>query len=233
MNLYHFRSLMRVVAGVCLLSLCTATVSLAGGITFFPATPYLQAGDANSLFDASWPVTIEDFEDNSVDPFITVMGEILPPNFGTGIDHLTDSVDGDDNAVDGVGNDAYSLFNSGRSIQVTFANAVTSAGLVWTDGDPASSGVMLEAFDAGGMSLGVFNYGDLGDDQITGQTAEDRFIGASDMGGIKSLIVTNLPGGTGIEVDHVQWQICDVPEPAGMALALMATLSVLGLRRRR
>jgi len=224
---------LRLVAGACLLSTVALTQTFAAGISFFPATPYLQAGDADSLFDASWPISFEDFEDNSVDPFIVeIMGEILPPNFSTGISNLTDSVDGDDGAVDGVGNDAYSFFNNGRSIHVSFASPVTSAGLVWTDGDPASAGVMLEAFDASGMSLGVFDYGDIGDDLITGQTAEDRFIGASSMDGIGSLTVTNLPGGNGIEIDHVHWQICEVPEPSAQLMGLIAFLAVAGIRRR-
>lgn len=206
----------------------------AAAIAFHPATPYVQTGDASSLFDSEWAVHIEDFEDNSIDPFLDISGNILPPFFGTGADNLTDSIDGDDGTLDGNGNAGYSLFNSNRSITITFESPVTNAGLVWTDGDPNSAGVTLEAFDDEGMSLGIKDYMDLADDSFTGETAEDRFIGATDMSGIKSLIVSNLPDGNGIEIDHVHWQDCSVaiPEPAAFAMLLFGLLGIGGFRRR-
>lgn len=224
---------LRLLAGAILVSIFSLHASAA--ITFHPATPYLQSGDADSLFDSSWPIHVEDFEDNAIDPALTLSGEILPPFFSTGSTNLTDSVDGDDGTVDGNGNGGYSFFNDGRSIMVTFASPVTTAGLVWTDGDPASAGVTLEAFGEDGMSLGFQDYMDLGDDMFTGETAEDRFIGASDLGGIKSLVVTNLPNGNGIEIDHIHWQACSepVPEPASIAMFVMGLAALASLRRRK
>ena len=51
--------------------------------TFSEATPYLAMGqDPLDFFDPLLVVTIEDFEDNSVDPFLAeTTGFILPPNF--------------------------------------------------------------------------------------------------------------------------------------------------------
>ena len=230
----HNRNCLRLVASIAAICGLFPLVANSADISFSDAIPYTAAGDADSFFDASWPVLVEDFEDNDTDSFISfINGQILPPNFGTGTQNLTDSVDGDDGTLDGNGNNGYSFFNSGRSIMVTFAEPATKAGLVWTDGDPNSAGVMLEAFDANGLSLGTFEYGDLGDDDITGQTAEDRFLGATSEHGIGSLLVTNLPGGQGIEIDHVSWQLCEVPEPATGMMMLVGALAGLNCVRRR
>ena len=129
---------LRIVAGAFLCLFFSLQAN--GAITFHPGTAYLQSGDADSLFDSSWPIHIEDFEDNTIDASLTLSGEILPPFFATGTTNLTDSVDGDDGSVDGNGNGGYSFFNDGRSILVTFAEPVTTAGLVWTDGRPSLSG---------------------------------------------------------------------------------------------
>lgn len=207
-------------------------VASVGAATFHPATAYVQGGDASPFFSGGSAVFVEDFEDNAIDPFITqATGKILPPNFIVEAGNLTDSVDGDDGSVDGAGTGGRSFYNGGRSILISFAEPVERAGLVWTDADPSSSGVMLEAFDASGLSLGVFDYGSLASAGVGGETNEDRFIGATDPAGIASLLVTNLPGGLGIEIDHIQWQAVSTPEPSAIVYAFLALIG-LGLLRR-
>lgn len=222
----------------------------------FGPTPYLQADSASQdtpagFFDFSTPgfktAWIEDFEPDNVttapDPFLTFSvdkgtGAILPPNSlspsGSG-SVVTDSVDGDDGAVDGSGTGGSSWFADGSNeITISFMNGVRAAGLVFTDGDSSSTKITLEAFDTLGASLGLIDAGDLAGPFNTGQTDEDRFLGFTDdmtaIGSIK-LVMT---GGDGIEIDHVHWQEpAMVPEPGAQFLALFAMLGLIGLRRGR
>ena len=209
--------------------------AFSASVSFFNMLPYTQAGDADSLFDTSKPISVEDFEDNSVDPFLQLTGVVLPPFFEAGgTINLTDSVDGDDGVLDNNGNGGHSFFSSGRSITITFAEPVSDAGLVWTDGDTGTAGAILEAFDENGLSLGFRDYPDLADGHTTGTAAEDRYLGlTSEESDIKMLIVTNLPAGDGIEIDHIHWQIRSMPEPASCTMAIVGSLALLGLRRAR
>lgn len=208
----------------------------AAAVSYGP-TPYLQTGDTPAgFFCDECPANIEDFEDNTLDPFLSIdNGSILEPFTLSGMSKpVTDSVDGDDGTVDGDGNGGHSWFTgSVRELTVTFGNAVTSAGLVFTDGDSLSSEITLEAFN-GPNSLGMINAGDLADEFFTGETEEDRFLGFKDFGGITSIKLT-MDAGLGIEVDHIQWQECPecVPEPASLGMGLMGCLALLGLTRRR
>ena len=207
--------------------------------TSFGPTAYLQYGDTPADFAcAQCELKIEDFEDNMLDPFISIdNGMIIPPNYvsGGGVP-LTDSVDGDDGSVDGNGNAGYSWFTgSKRNVTVTFASVVKSAGLVFTDGDDKSTNFTLEAFDTGGNSLGLINAGDLADDNFTGETAEDRFLGFQDMNASISYITLTMDAGSGIEIDHIHYQDAAscVPEPGSLSLVLIGMLGLCGLRRRR
>jgi len=223
-------------------------IAQAGTVQFGP-TAYLQgspiagSGDTPAgFFDFSHPDCvgwIEDFEMGTIDSFLTIdggpNGGILPPNSFSGLAmSVTDSVDGDDGSVDGNGNGGYSYFAKGvQSVTVSFASAVHSAGLVFTDGDNASSSVKLEAFDPLGNSLGVIDAGDLADDTYTGETAEDRFLGfTDDMTGIGSIMLS-INAGDGIEIDHVHWQTACVPEPNAQLMSIFAMLGLIGVRRRR
>ena len=228
----------RLVAGILLCGILPAAASAA---TAFGPTAYLQAGDTpTDFFSDDCDHYLEDFEDNSIDPFLTIdNGAILPPFAMSGApSSVTDSVDGDDGTVDGSGNAGYSWFTGAlgavdRSLTITFGSTVTSAGLVFTDGDAASTSITLEAFDMGGNSIGFLDAGDLADDVYTGETAEDRFLGFHDLAGIGSLTLT-MNAGSGIEIDHIQWQDCQVvPEPATLGMLSFAVLGCLGLRRRR
>lgn len=215
----------------------------AHALTTFGPTPYLQTGDTPADFFCticSDPLHIEDFEDNMLDAFLSIdNGSILLPNTFSGLaDPVTDSVDGDDGTVDGDGNSGHSWFTGSAGVAdqmltISFANTVTSAGLVFTDGDSASTNIALEAFDMSGVSLGIINAGDLADDVFTGETAEDSFLGFRHLEGIASIQLT-MDAGTGIEIDHIQWQNCQcIPEPATMGLMGFAMIGMLSIRRRR
>lgn len=217
---------------------------VAQAATAFGPTPYLQTGDTPIGFycpQCSDPLHIETFEDNALDSFLTIdNGDILLPNTFSGLaDPVTDSVDGDDGVVDGNGNGGHSWFTGSNasddnSVTITFGSLVTSAGLVFTDGDSASTNISLEAFDAMGNSIGLINAGDLADGTFTGETAEDTFLGFNDVNGIASITLT-MDAGLGIEIDHIQWQDCVdcVPEPASLGMALFGFIGLLSTRRRR
>ncbi|MFI4950996.1 MAG: PEPxxWA-CTERM sorting domain-containing protein, partial [Caulobacterales bacterium] len=90
---------------------------------------------------------------------------------------------------------------------------------VWTDGN---NPITFEAFDQNGVSLGTI-VGNHADGSFTGGTAEDRFYGATNAGGISKLVISNPPG---IEIDHIQYGVGaaatgGVPEPASWALMVL------------
>lgn len=244
---------LRKLLAIAISTLLLPVAAQAATMSFGP-TPYLQADSSSQdtpagFFDFTSPgfktAWIEDFEPDNVTPapdaFLTITsdsgnGEILGPGAlspsGSGA-FVTDSVDGDDGAVDGSGTGGHSWFaNGANEITVSFMNGVRAAGLVFTDGDSSSTKITLEAFDTLGASLGLIDAGDLAGPFNTGQTDEDRFLGFNDdmtnIGSIK-LVMT---GGDGIEIDHVHWQE-PVPEPGAQFLALFATLGLIGLRRGR
>jgi len=211
----------------------------AATISFGP-TAYVATGDTPAdFFCSACSGSIEDFESNSVDSFLSIdNGAILSPNAFSGLmNSVTDSVDGDDGAVDGLGNGGHSWFTGAgemndNQVTVAFAMPVKSAGLVFTDGDAAASQVTLEAFDSMGNSLGLIEAGDLADDTYTGETAEDAFLGFQDSEGRITSITLTQNAGLGIEIDHVHWQqICAVPEPTSFALLFATVFGLAGLRR--
>lgn len=187
-------------------------------------TPYTSA--ANSPFTGLTFTYfhLENFEDHLFNtPGVTAnAGGVTSVVFGP---DLHDSVDADDGAIDGNGLQGDSFFSSsgGGGITFTFNAAVlgslpTHVGIVWTDG---SNPIFFEAFGPGG-SLGTLT-GTHADGSISGETGEDRFYGVFDTGGISSIFISN--GGSGIEVDHLQYgrisQVTPtnpVPEPTTMLL---------------
>lgn len=227
---------LRLFAGVLLMSVLPLAAN--AGTTTFGPTPYLQFGDTPAdFFCTACASHIEDFEDGMLDGFLSINnGMIFPPNGTTGTSNpSTDSVDGDDGAVDGIGLEGYSWFsgNGATSIEVSFANDVKAAGLVFTDGDSDSSNVLLEALDMSGNVLALINAGDLADDSFFGETEEDRFLGFTDMDAAISSIRISIDAGSGIEIDHIHWQeACAVPEPSTSFLALFGVLGFWGYRRR-
>ena len=72
----------------------------------------------------------------------------------------------------------------------------------------------------------------LGDNSHNGETAEDRFLGCSEAGGISRIEASNTLGGD-IEVDHLQYGWAppvSVPEPALISLFVLG--GAVMLRRR-
>ena len=183
---------------------------------YFPPTPYLSTNDLPERFRSDCSTCeyfIEDFEDSTVNNMLEFSdGQIIGPGYDSGTPDVTDSVDADDGVVDGTGQSnerGHAYFSRGNSIEVRFAELVTAAGLVWTDGDQRLRTVTFESFDQDGNSLGVLDAGKLGDAVYTGTTNEDRFLGVrygeGVSTGVSSIVISNV-GGRGIEVDHIQFE---------------------------
>ena len=203
-----------------------------GSVQLFGPTPYFSQADIPvGLYAGGSPTFLEDFEDSSLGGGITASnGGVIPPYSG-GEEPYIDSVDGDDGVLDGWGLDGHSWFytNGAAGVTFTFADPVTAAGIVWTDGDGTTT---FEAF-RGATSIGIIgpvtiatpgSYG--------GQADSDRFFGIADPLGITAVKLSNTRAG--IEVDHVQYGEM-VPEPATLIIwSLLGTLAVgLGWYRRR
>lgn len=212
------------------LILLLGVASTSSGATFFfEDTPYLSSADIPAgLYAGGSPTVLEDFEDGTLDFGITVSGgRAIPPG-------RVDSVDADDGLIDGSGTDGIAWFTEGGTgpaeLVFTLPDLPTAAGIVWTDGDEDHI-TFFEAFGPGMVSLGVLGPFDLGDAFNTGETAEDRFFGVSDPGGILAIRVANTNASGGLEVDHVQFGLM-VPEPTTFSLLALglATLA-LGARR--
>jgi hypothetical protein len=200
-------------------------------------TPYLSTAD--SPFHAADHVQfyLEDFEDGALNTpglHATGLGQVCVSNLAGCFDHvgLEDSV--------GNGGDAnvgHSLFSGGGSLTLTFDAAAlgalpTQAGLVWTDG---LNPIVFEAFDENGVSLGTID-GDSADNSFAGGTAEDRFYGVTNAGGISKLVISDS---SGLEIDHVQYGVDvaapngGVPEPTTWALMLTGFFGAGGALRAR
>ncbi len=192
------------------LVLATAVVAFAasarGDATFLGPTPYLSQADSPFALGTG-TFCLEDFEDGLLDvPNVTGNGSVVGPG------GLTDSVDGDDGTIDGSGTNGHSYFSPSGAAGITFMfdpsaplGLPTNAGMVWTDGGFGDT-VTFEAFDQNGTSLGTTEAPNLGDNSNVGTTAEDRFFGVENAGGISAIKLSNPDGG--IEVDHLQFDHC-------------------------
>jgi hypothetical protein len=194
-------------------------------------TPYLSQADSPFASMSFTYFYLEDVEDGLINtPGLTVTGPgvcIAGTNCFVG-SGLIDSVGNGGN-----GNVGNSIFANG-SLTLTFDAAIlgalpTAAGLVWTDG---ANPITFEAFDQNGVSLGVI-IGNNADGSITGETAEDRFFGAINTGGISMLTISDTAG---IEIDQVQYgllsQIAGVPEPSSWAMMVIG-FGAIGFSLRR
>lgn len=209
-----------------------AVASSAARAGLIGPSPYLSSADSpfNSLTFTYFH--LESFEDGALNtPGVTVapanLSVINPSDF-------TDSVDGDDGAIDGLGRLGRSLFGGGPIVFTFNATALgslpTHAGIVWTDGQ---GDITFEAFDQNGTSLGTL-IGTHAGGSFTGETAEDRFYGATHAGGISRISITT-PGS--MEVDHLQYgavpALQAVPEPTSLVLLGIGALGLCGFARRR
>lgn len=223
-----------------LASALIVSAACAQAATIVTVTPYLSQADIPANFYAGGaPTFLQDFETGTftggdIGGGITASagGVIAPGN-------LTDSVDGDDGEIDGLGQDGHSWGSSGggaTGITFTFGSAVTAAALVWTDGAGSTT---FKAFDALGVLLDETTVSIATPGSFTGQTDEDTFFGLTSAGGIGSIFISNSMGG--IEVDHVQYgdmfvasdTPSPVPLPASAFLLLGGLAGLAALRRRR
>lgn len=219
-----------------LAGLLSASAALAG---LLGPTPYLSSADSPFTGGSFSYFHLENFEDGALNtPGVSAnAGIVLAPSINT------DSVDGDDGAIDGSGQGGHSWFSnaSTTSFQFTFNAALlgalpTHVGIVWTDigqsvtGGLGTGAVTFEAFDENGLSLGIVGPTVLGDGSVGGGTAEDRFFGATNASGISSITIS--VNSADWEVDHLQYGLAadSIPEPSTVVLC---SLSLLGLALRR
>ena len=231
------RAIRRVVLSV------VAVLGMGAGTAFatpFGPIPYLQASDSPFVSLSFGYFFLEDFEDHVLNTLgaTGLSGGVTSVVFGPSVH---DSVDADDGVIDGSGLLGDSWFNSGASTGFSFSAALlgslpTHVGLVWTDG-PFGTPVTFQAFGPDGVTL-VCNISGSGfaNNSFNGETAEDRFFGCADLGGISKVTMTNAFGG-GIEVDHLQYgslaQAQAVPEPGTLTLFGIGAGVARLLRRRR
>ena len=214
-------------------------------------TPYRSFSDSPFSGGSFAWFYLEDFEDGLLN---TPGVSVSPSSVAIAVGGYTDSVDGDDGFIDGSGSNGHSLWSNFANSFFAFdfsAAALgalpTHVGLVWTDVGNVATGnygftdVTFEAFDENGVTLGVTGPLVLGDGAISGQTAEDRFFGAINSGGI-SRVEIRSPDTNDWEVDHLQYGLTavraldtqPVPEPATSGLLLTGLgLIVRKLRRKR
>lgn len=208
----------------------SVVASAASAATVFGPTFYTSTADIPAGFYAGGsPTFLDDFEDGSLDGGITAnTGGTLSSG------SLVDSVDADDGAIDGSGSTGTSYFALGTNLTpliFTFAQTVTAAGFVWTDGN--TGGTTVKAFDGGGAEIASFS-GSLGSGNVfNGQTDEDVFIGFTFAGGIGSISIAQ--NSQGLEIDHLQYgdmAMAPVPVPASLPLMLAGLGLLVGLKRR-
>ena len=212
--------------------------------TFVTNSPYAQFSDSPffGIGNGNPNFYLENFEDGLLNtPGVSAQG-----GFAVGVSPSIDSVDGDDGVFDGNGNAGHSWYSGGVVTSISFSfNAgdlgqlPTHAGIVWTNvgltPNPPQGvdSIVLRAFDTNGVSLGGILFDNLGDGNVFGGSAEDRFFGAIFAGGISKITITSLGGSGDWEVDHLQYGIQAVPVPGAAWLLAPALFGLAGLRRKR
>ncbi|MFM8469639.1 MAG: DUF11 domain-containing protein, partial [Limisphaerales bacterium] len=207
------------------------------GATLTPADGTTNASPTSVVF--SWTPAPADVGNSYAVGAFNLAGVTASVGSVVGPSGITDSVDADDGVVDGNGNGGHSYFVTGTNAVVFTFNPLvlgrlpTKVGIVLTDGDPTGSGI--EAFDTNGVSLGVIGLFEIGDNSVSGETAEDRFLGVEFAGGISALRV--YYASPGFELDHLQFDIPTTdlqltgtaPTGATAAASFTVTLAVTNL----
>jgi len=235
----------RLLGALCFLAVITP--SHASPI-FLGPTPYLSTedspfiGQAGSPFDESdlgVSFFLEDFEDGLLNtPGVTAtVSDSVSGTYGPrGPTSISDSVDADDGAIDGIGNawsyhvapstigDEFILFTFDENVLGQYP---THAGVVWTDGQGKTS---FEAFDSSGISLGIIGPVLIADSNVSGETDEDNFFGIINEGGISAIRISNETAG--IEADHLQYGSI-IPIPSAVWLFGSGLLGLIGIANRK
>lgn len=221
---------------VAALAACGLVSPAIAGLTSFGPSAY--ASQADSPFFGVAGFQVETFEDGLLNiPGVTASaGGVVAPGIST------DSVDGDDGLVDGVGAGGRSWysFNGVSRIEFTFDAATIGqlpqyAGLVLTDigivvgGADGFGNATFFAYDSGGILAVTIGPAAFGDGFVIGGTGEDRFFGAFVASGI-SRIAIEVASSPDWELDHVQYA---VPTPGAGVLAGVAAVMCLARRRPR
>jgi hypothetical protein len=217
----------------CLMGVSTHAATIIG------PSPYLSLSDKPDDFSrAGSIVRVQDFE-NTEGPWevgfsIDAGSRIGPMHVsGDGVP-VTDSVDADDNAIDGDGTMGSSWFTDGRSLNIRFDEPTRGGGFVFSDTDSRATKLTIQAFARDGSLLISREYNtSFMDDVFTGTTQEDRFFGILAISDelVKRVSIV-IDRGSGIEIDHVQF-LKPVPEPSSITLMLTSILGIVGHRRRR
>lgn len=223
--------------GAIIAALCISVSAAASTTIFYGPTPYLSRAD--SPFDLSNLGTLfflEDFEDG----LLNTPGLSASNGFVRGPSLLTDSVDGDDGAIDGSSNGHSFLVRPG-SLGVTFffdpavfGQYPTHVGIVSTDGygQNGAPSNTVEFYGPNGEFLGSLD--DLVQNFDVDTTDDDRFLGIYHSEGVSRIHVFNLgTGNSGLEVDHIQYGMGVVPEPGSLLLLGLGCAGLLGRHRRR
>jgi hypothetical protein len=206
-------------------------------------SPYLSFADSPFSGGSFDYFHLENFEDSLLStPGVSVNGSATPS--GPGV--LVDSVDGDDGVIDGSGTGGIALYSLGNtSFEFTFDPTVlgdypTHAGIVFTDIglNNVTLGVdslIFEAFDPLGVSLGQIGPTLVGDGDVRGTTAEDRFFGWISAGGISRISLSSQAPTDDWEVDHLQYgrAATGVPDGGGLSVSFAAAIAALFIAKRK
>jgi hypothetical protein len=204
-----------------------------GQATGFGPSPYLSFADSPFAGTSFAWFHLEDFEHGE----LTVPGVSISSGWVLGPGPFTDSVDGDDGQIKGLGRDGHSWIVPENCLTITFSAKIlgglpTHVGIVWTDvgfsdEELGFGQLTFEAFDRYGNLIVRIGPSSVGDGLFAGETAEDRFVGAFHADGIKTIRLTM--NSADWEIDHLQFGA--VPEPGTLAL-LGTSLLLLAARRR-
>lgn len=224
----------------------------AAGALFLAPSPYLSFADSPFADTNQFAYFhLETFESGA----FAAPGATPSPNWTvTSPGPYTDSVDADDGVIDGSGTNARSFYSNlvATNLTITFSAGLlgghlpTHVGIVCTDigkalfGSDGFGDVVFSARDGNGVFLGAITNLNFGNGSSLGSgpgaTAEDRFFGVIDTGGISSISI-GVDNSVDWEVDHLQYGYAAPPlriqwmPPAGVLIAWPTNASGLALQQ--